>query len=1360
MSTLTKDKFSWFGVLKMSGLLVSEVVYRDHFERTPPVDVQEWAKVRKRLDQFNSGTRSVNDLVKALFYDVLNHQASLWKEGRDAASFRVVEPDHQEALMPNFVLLSEDKKSPGFVVKTLDRDTDIEKRKPAHSGVWRASEHLKFETLLRLLGCPLGLLTNGDEFRLVYVEQGLSAAFISWKQSDWIEEKTTFEAFRNLLHANTLLPNKKKGLHSIVRESHEKQAEVTDALADQVYLVINNILEYINQSDIDVEADKIYEVVIKVVMRLVFILYAEENSLLPHGLPEYDDNYGLIYLANSFEAERSFLGESDFESASSYRYDAWFRILALFNLIYFGSDHPELKITAHGGDLFSPEGIIELLKRIKLNNKGIRDILHALLYMKGLRLSYAAIDVEQIGYVYEGLLGHTVSRASEDLVVTAKEKFVLPLSELEKRSPEQIKVLLKEIDSKIKAKSVPEKFPEPVDNSLRARVARYAEILAPEEERLIRRGNYYMAASGARKSTGSYYTPKQLTTYLVKETLGPLCVEESAEEMKSSQEILGLKVVDPAMGSGAFLVQVTNFLAERLVKAWELEGQYTELPDIDREILAKRSVAEHCVYGVDINPTAVELAKMSLWLNTFAKDKPFTFLDHKLKCGNSLIGVFHGMEDMTAIPPEVYKPSKNASGHWKKRLSELRRINSKYKPTDKKSDARMQSSFSFLTGAVGEKFERISRELSEVSQQIDVTGRETEDYFAKEKIYKERFLHNKDYTAEKMKADVWAAQWFANEIDHIQPLTTGELQQLHRRIESGKASWAKLFEESEVLNWVESISKEQRFFHWKLEFPDVFLKGGFDAVVGNPPWEVLKLKEREYFAGKDFEVFRSRKTNERRSMIEKLKDTNLQLHRAYTRQIDQYSLIGRFISSRGLFSLTSKGELNTYQLFAELFLRLRKEGGRSGVIVPTGIATDKSNSTFFRFLVENKLLWSLADFVNGRIFKNIDSRMRFSLIIFGKNEETKMLFVLRNPEHLYVKEFLKLSAEDLLLVNPNTGTAPVFNSRRDMDLVLKIYRNNEVLLREYEDGRKDNPYGISVFTQFHMSGDSDKFVREQTLLDQGYKKRWIYYEKDGERYVPLCEGKTFYILDSRYNHTHADGSAVNASQDEKSDPHFFPRARYYIRDRQVTSFYRSHDWSRNWLIAFRDVTNATNERTFVSSIMSDLAFGHKAPIVLSERFLYVLSLLVSHVCDYVARQKIQGTSMCYFILYQLPVPNPVKFKELPALDEGYKCLEESVIRRLVKCVNYSYDMEPFVKDMGYEIEPRPWNEKKRLDYMAQLDAIAAQLYGIDYDDLRHIFTTFPIERRKQEKEYGTYMSRDFALKYYVKYEKLLGGAAE
>ncbi|MCD6450083.1 MAG: hypothetical protein J7L34_06220 [Thermotogaceae bacterium] len=659
-----------------------------------------------------------------------------------------------------------------------------------------------------------------------------------------------------------------------------------------------------------------------------------------------------------------------------------------------------------------------------------------------------------------------------------------------------------------------------------------------------------------------------------------------------------------------------------------------------------------------------------------------------------------------------------------------------------------------LAESVDPTFSEAEKELAQVALSIDVAGKETEDYFAKEYVYREKFLSNKKYLLEKLKADLWVAQWFSNEVDEILPLTTGQLQDMYRLLEQMVEKGDLSVIQANYFKWAKKISEEEGFFHWKLEFPDVFESGGFDAVIGNPPWDVQELKEKEFFSGKNFDVVFAGTGDERKRKIKELETKKPSLHKDYLRNLLLQDFRNSYIRYRKMFLFTTIGKLNLYSLFAELFLKLRKESGRAGVVVPTGIATDKGNSKFFRYIVENKLLDSLADFINGKIFKNIDSRMRFSLIIFGKSDQARMLFVLRNPEQLYTKQFLKIPTSDLLLVNPNTGTAPVFSSQRDMDLVLKIYRNSTVLLREYPDGSVDNPYGILVTTQFNMTSDSNKFVREQELIDQGYKKNWIYYEKDGERYVPLCEGKTFYIMDSRYNHISEDGNGIACTAEEKSDPWFFPKTRYFIKESDCKAFYESKEWDREWVIAFRDIARSSDNRTFITSLMPAFAFGNKAPIILSKHFLPVSGLITSHIFDYVTRRKCQGTSMNFFILYQLPVPNPSKFKNLPGINEGDSCLEDSVIRKLVKCVNYSYDMEPFVKDMGYEIEPRPWNERERLDYMAQLDAIAAHLYGISYEDLEYIFTTFPIEKRTQEQTYGAYLSRDLALTYFKRYEPI------
>jgi len=1052
-----------------------------------------------------------------------------------------------------------------------------------------------------------------------------------------------------------------------------------------VFEVVQMLLDAVNENPVPVKSDRLYEILVKIAMRIVFILFAEENQLLPHGIPEYDEAYGVIHLANTLDHAYHELGEEKFTDEYAYRADAWAQLRSLFRLICEGSAHPRLSLVAHGGDLFDPRKTEEVEAVLKIDSVRLRQILRRLLYIHNpqgaYRLSYASIRVQQIGYVYEGLLEHSL---------------------------------------------------------------------------VFRDGAVRFSASQLRKSSGTFYTPKALTAWLVEKTLLPLCYKNDQEEAtipKSPEEILALKVVDPAMGSGAFLVEAMDFLANALRKSWDGSGMYRELEESVRVNLAHRMVAEHCLYGVDINPMAVELAKMALWLATFSRDRPFSFLDHRLKCGNSLLGVGLPEADISTIPNEVWAPIPEDSAEWKREKKTVKDRNAKY---FKKTQDGFQSDMFSFAGLLRQESRRTRSLLAKNLEKLAFSGEEKADYFSKEREYEQSYLSNEEYRREKARLDLWLSQWFLSEEDGLSPLDNNGLQALYKDLTRTPMAEDPHGEEQKeaYLYQARQAARENRFFHWELEFPEVFEKGGFDAVIGNPPWETMILNEREFFSDKSEEIHTTKKTDERERKIQELRETDPDLWGAYCRRLRSIAQSNRYLSEREVYNTVSGGTPNTYAYFSALFLGLKTPTGRAGLLCPTGIATDASYARFFRSITENGNLESLSDFVNGNIFRQVDSRYRFSLLVFGSSKTIQARFALRDPKELYDKPPVCFSFRDLALFNPNTGTIPTFTDARDAEILLKVYRRHPILLREKDGKPVDNPYGIRVFTQFHMSNDSKHFVRAHALEQAGY--RWEAGSYVGEaggiekRFVPLFEGKSFSILDARFNHITPDGKGIACAAEEKQSPDFFPRVRYYVAEETVREDYRKHGITSPVVLGFRDITNATNIRTMIASVLPRVAFGHTLNLmILSEKNLALLiCVFSSHLFDYFARKKLQGVHLSLFQLYQLPVISPERFEEKGP--DGYATIREYLVTRLIPCLKDNGAFEPFLRELGYTGPMGGWNERERLQAMAEIDAVIAKLYGLDIDDVTDIFSTFPIERQQQEKRYGAYLSRDLALEAFEK----------
>jgi hypothetical protein len=539
-----------------------------------------------------------------------------------------------------------------------------------------------------------------------------------------------------------------------------------------------------------------------------------------------------------------------------------------------------------------------------------------------------------------------------------------------------------------------------------------------------------------RKTTGSYYTPTSLVTCLLDSALDPVLEERiqnfTTQGFKSVDEaVLALNVCDPACGSGHFLIAAAQRIARRL--AIVRAGDEEPSPELLRHTL--REVIGHCIHGVDINPMSVELCKVALWLEAVEPGKPLNFLDHHIKCGNSLLGATpERIRD--GIPDKAYEP---ITGDNKEAAKWMRLLN---------KDAREgQSHFDFAGAAPWERLGNLPAAMAQLEMLEDETP---EALGNKEKLYRQ-IVEGSGYENARFLHDAWAAAfvWPKDKPEYGAELTTEHLRKIERNPHSISPSLnAK----------VREIGQQYRFFHTHLEFPAVFGvegKGGFDVMLGNPPWERVKLQEKEWFAERDPEIANAPNAAVRKRLITQLAADNRELlaeFYAAQRRADGES---QLLRNTGLYPLCGRGDINLYAVFAERMRSLLNRAGRVGCVLPSGIATDDTTKQFFQDIVEKRSLVSLFDFENRRgLFPDVDSRMKFCLFTVGHRDRpvanpAEFVFFAHSVDDLEDAERrFSLSTEEIELLNPNTKTCPIFRSKRDASISIKIHRSHEVILRE------------------------------------------------------------------------------------------------------------------------------------------------------------------------------------------------------------------------------------------------------------------------------------------------------------------------
>lgn len=872
-------------------------------------------------------------------------------------------------------------------------------RVPA-SGRPRLAPHSLLQEYLNRSEHLWGIVTNGLTLRLLrdstYVRR---QAYVEFDLKQILEEQrfNDFAILFRLLHRSRL-PQTAELAGDCLLEKYYQQAleqggrvreRLREGVEECIRLLANGFLAHPKNQRLRArllsDPRELYRQLLRLVYRFLFLLVSEERGLMSSAAL-YREHYSVTRL-------RRFL---DRQSAQDEHEDLWCSLRVLWRVLSQEELAELLGAAPLNGELFAPLELDEC----SLSNRDLLQAFSHLAYYREnptsplRRVNYAALDVEELGSVYESLLDY------QPQIVTGQG--------------------------------------------------------APRFE---------LSYGSERKSTGSYYTPPELVAELIRSALEPV-IEERLKAARPPEEkeqaILSIRVCDPACGSGHFLLAAARRLGKELAKI--RTGEEEPAPERVREAI--RDVVAHCIYGVDKNPLAVELCRVALWLEAHCAGKPLTFLDHHIKCGDSLVGVLDLAILEKGIPDEAFTPVSADSKEAARSLKQRNR-------TECQSLQTGQLSLAFDT-------DQVVAELSQERQKLEaIPDNSPAEVSRKQQLYS-RYCQDPQHQKLVEACNLWTAAFFQPLIpDFSRAITT---QAVADRLQERTPSQA--------LATAQALAVENRFFHWPLEFPEVFESGGFDVILGNPPWERIKLQEEEFFASRNTAIARAPNAAARKRLIADLPKTNPALWHDYQRALHGAESTSRFLRGSGQYPLTGRSDINTYSVFAERVRNLLNIRGRAGIIVPTGIATDDTNKRFFADVVEKGQLASLFDFENRqRLFPAVDSRMKFCLLTLTgsrtQTDATTFTFFATRTEHLRdPRRVFTLTADDIARINPNTRTLPVFRTRQDADLTRAIYQRVPVLVNERTG---ENPWDVRFMAMFHMSNDSHLFRTRAELEKQGYR---------------------------------------------------------------------------------------------------------------------------------------------------------------------------------------------------------------------------------------------------------------------------------
>jgi len=1192
-----------------------------------------------------------------------------------------------------------------------------------------------------------GIVTNGATLRLLrdsvyfsrpsYVEFDLQGML----EGERLDE---FILFYRLAHRTRLAAAGEDGSRCLLENYHQAAVEqggrirdgLRKAVEGAILTLANGFLSHPKNGELraavakgDLAASGYYQQLLYLIYRLLFLMVAEERNLLVladagEDLPRlqrpgrsgrgdyYLDHYSITRLRRLAEAPLS--GPQRFD-------DLYLSLRTLFQVLRDETQAPALGVPALNGELFDL-GRTRHLEAAYLNNRDLLSAIRQLSYFTPereqvrRRVNYAALDVEELGSVYESLL--------DEYPVIA---------------------------------------PLPGSTPVGGR-PRFAFVQGTE-----------------RKTTGSYYTARELVKETLDSALDPVIAERlkaAAESLRRSEPaaklreaqiaaLLAIRVCDSACGSGHFLLASARRIGRALAQV--ATGEDEPSPEAVRHWT--REAIIHCIYGVDKNPLAVDLCKVALWIEGHAPGKPLTFLDAHIKCGDSLVGVFDLKVLDGGIPDEAFDP---VTGDDKAVARGLKRRNKEERGGQ-------------LGMVYGEEQAALDEAVRQWQAQLDRPEDTPAQVRQKQAAYR-KLQAQED--AQRTACDLWTAAFFTqltaeNAGASVIP-TTGALQDYRRQPAAA---------DPRLVAHARALAVSNQFFHWPLEFPHVFASGGFTVMLGNPPWERIKLQEQEFFAARDVSIADASTAADRSRRIEKLRREHSPLYDAFQIEKRKADAESNFIRSSGRYPLCGHGDINTYAIFAELNRDLLNHRGMLGIIVPTGIVTNEQIRLFFTDLVQSKSLVRVLGFENEAfIFKGVANVVRFCiLIVSGKETKTEapiFAFYIRYFQDIESSErYYTLDSNDFSSINPNTLTCPQFRTTVDARINRKVYTNAPVLMNE-RSGL--DSWGVEFVRMFDMANDSAAFSEEA---------------RDG--YHILYEAKFISNYDHRFGSYEFKGKFKGKGgrglpytpAEFYEDPEYTITPRYWVPIGEAGR--RVSDWPHAWYVAFRAVARSIDERVAIFSLVPRVGASGKMPLLLPRNAPSVphvgclLGNANSLLVDYATRQKI-ATDLSFFVVRQLPI--------LPVTAFGASDIA-LIVPRVLELVYTAWDMAPFAADLWTDADealrakleeqhqswllatgghpwnppdwaggdacpapfaPAKWDEDRRAILRAELDAYYARLYGLTRDELRYILDpkdvhgpdfpgeTFRVLKEKEERAFGEYRTRRLVLEAWDRLEAELG----